>query len=206
MTPSLEVEESLEKWQQGLAARVMNKTIRALIVGAVQTRRAGGHGLTQILVNQTRMKIGVMYGDPTTVPCGLGQRFAAKAEIRFLSSKTEMRDEQYDTKNDVVAQPVREKISFKVTKNNTASMGVFEGDYLLVSRPDGRYEIGDFDDDEKYFKFAMHYLVTKEKGEGYVILGRSFPTQDALQQGLIDDRELRKEVRDFLFQKLVWGK
>lgn len=206
MTPSKEIEESMEKWQQGLAARITNKAMRSLVVGAVQTKRQGGHGLTQIYINQLRMKIGVLWGDPTTIPGGLGQRFTAKTEVRFLNSKSEMESVQYGAKDEVVKIPTREKIRFKITKNNTASMGTFEGDYLMVSRPDERYEIGDVDDDDRYFAMAMHYCVTKEKGAGYAVFGRSYPTQDALKNGLVVDRELRAEVRDYLFQKIVWGK
>ncbi len=77
LTPSVEIEQSSEKWQMGVAARLMNKAMRKW----VSAQNAGSLGrattCSVLLINQIRMKIGVIYGSPETSPGGKGLEFAA---------------------------------------------------------------------------------------------------------------------------------
>lgn len=119
MTPSKEVEESTEKWQQGLQARLVNKFCRKSQSTANAIAREYGRAPTQIWINQVRQKIGVMFGSNETVPGGMGQGFATSCEVKLwandfatdtfsISSKEKMES----------AKSVR--VNFKVNKNKTA--------------------------------------------------------------------------------------
>ena len=61
MVPKAELEGSMEDQQMGLQARVIGKGLRKL------TGILGKTGTTIILINQLRMKIGVMFGNPECV-------------------------------------------------------------------------------------------------------------------------------------------
>jgi len=121
LTPSKEVEESMEKWQQGLQARLVNKFVRKVQASANAVAREHGRLVTQVWINQVREKIGVMFGDPTTTPGGKGQGFATSVEMKMWSS-------QYETesvaelpgkeKDIVIAKSVR--VNFRCEKNKTA--------------------------------------------------------------------------------------
>ena len=64
LVPKDEIEGAMEDKQMGLQARLMSKALRKLtgIVGKTNT--------TVIFINQLRMKIGVMYGNPETTTGG----------------------------------------------------------------------------------------------------------------------------------------
>lgn len=87
LTPSVEIEESAEKWQMGVHARLMNKAMRKW----TSATHAGGfstfNSCSIILINQIRHKIGVIYGSPETSPGGKGIDFHASviAKIKRTS-------------------------------------------------------------------------------------------------------------------------
>jgi len=88
MTPTAEIEESTEDWQVGLAARLTNKAMRRWVASLnklSQENSAGGPCV--MCLNQMRVNIGVMYGDPRVLPCGKGQRFAASVIVYTKSPK-----------------------------------------------------------------------------------------------------------------------
>lgn len=87
MTPMTEIEESTENWQMGLAARLVNKAVRKWLSGLVQIRQRGEIGPVVLLLNQFRVKIGVQYGDPRTLPGGKGQEFCSSIIIYTHSQK-----------------------------------------------------------------------------------------------------------------------
>lgn len=121
MTPSKEVEESVEKWQQGLQARLVNKFVRKVQASSNSVAREYGRLVTQIWINQVREKIGVMFGDPTTTPGGKGQGFATSVEVKMWSSqynKESLAELAGKEKSMEIASDVR--INFRCEKNKTA--------------------------------------------------------------------------------------
>ena len=95
LLPKIEREEPMEKQQQGQAARLVNKAVRKMI-GAMRARRViYKWAPTVILVNQERIKIGVQWGDPSTIPGGEGQKFASSLilKMRALTVREDDRKE-----------------------------------------------------------------------------------------------------------------
>lgn len=76
--------QSLEKFDVGtsalLAKRICNKMCAAF---GVEHRR--GHYPTVVFINQTRFKIGVMFGDPETMPGGNAIKFNSSLTVRFYA-------------------------------------------------------------------------------------------------------------------------
>ena len=90
MTPTTEIEESTESWQMGLAARLINKAMRRWNASLNRmSQDADGAGPLLLCLNQFRLKIGVMYGDPRTLPGGKGQEFCSSIILYTKSPKIE---------------------------------------------------------------------------------------------------------------------
>ena len=75
LVPKAEIEGSMEDQQMGLQARLMSKALRKLtgIIGKTNT--------TVIFINQLRMKIGVMYGNPETTTGGNALKFYSSVRL-----------------------------------------------------------------------------------------------------------------------------
>ena len=76
-----ENEKSAEKETPGGQARLMGKMVRKSTVRLSQASRVG-RPTTLIWINQIRMKIGVMFGNPETLPGGQGQLFMTALRVR----------------------------------------------------------------------------------------------------------------------------
>lgn len=77
LTPKDELEaDSVGDALMGVQARMINRGLRVLKANNEQT--------LIILINQLRQKIGVMFGNPETLPGGLGQRYAAWQIVRVM--------------------------------------------------------------------------------------------------------------------------
>lgn len=124
--PSVELEKSTEKADMGTQAilikRCINKVVQTL---SIEGKR--NHFPAFIFVNQIRMKIGVMFGDPETMPGGLTFKFASSLTVRVYG------------KNEFVKEISSEIPAFKQTKMviKKAKVGVmgYEGEYSLCMLP-----------------------------------------------------------------------
>lgn len=75
LVPQAEITGEMGEFQIGLQARLMSQALRKLsgIISETKT--------IVIFLNQTRMKIGVLYGNPETTPGGLALKFYASVRI-----------------------------------------------------------------------------------------------------------------------------
>jgi recombination protein RecA len=75
LVPKAEIAGEMGEYQIGLQARLMSQALRKLsgIISKTKT--------VLIFINQTRMKIGAMYGNPETTPGGLALKFYASVRI-----------------------------------------------------------------------------------------------------------------------------
>jgi recombination protein RecA len=193
MTPSKEVEESVEKWQQGLQARLVNKFVRKVQASSNATAREYGRTPTQIWINQVRQKIGVMFGDPTTVPGGKGQGFATSVEVKLWASSYESGDDE--------RLKIAEKVvvNFKVQKNKTAPPKG-QGSYVLrLSGPKG----GSVDETKLIISLCEKYGQIEKSGAKWNLGMNSFKTKGALIQHLETDMIERERVRKYLLKRML---
>ncbi len=75
LTPKAEIEGEMGAQYMGLQARLMSQALRKL------TAIAAKSGTMIIFINQIRMQIGVMWGNPETTPGGRALRFYASVRI-----------------------------------------------------------------------------------------------------------------------------
>lgn len=77
LVPQAEIAGEMGEFQIGLQARLMSSALRKLSGIIAKTKTV------VIFLNQTRMKIGVMFGNPETTPGGLALKFYASVRIEL---------------------------------------------------------------------------------------------------------------------------
>ena len=77
LVPKAEIEGEMGDMQVGLQARLMSKALRKLTAAISKSKTC------VIFINQIRMKIGVMYGNPQTTPGGLALKFYSSVRIEI---------------------------------------------------------------------------------------------------------------------------
>jgi recombination protein RecA len=105
LVPQREIEGEMGEFQIGLQARLMSQALRKLsgIVSRTKT--------VVIFLNQTRMKIGIMFGNPETTPGGLALKFFASVRIDLR------RNAQIKRGDEIIGNRVKAKI----VKNKVAA-------------------------------------------------------------------------------------
>ena len=106
LTPKAELEGDMEASSVGVQARMMGKAMRKL------TALASKNKVTVIFINQLRMKVGVLFGNPETTPGGGALRFFAsmRLDIRRIGKVTD--------KNSVV---IGNRTRVKIVKNKLSA-------------------------------------------------------------------------------------
>lgn len=81
LTPRAEIEGEMGDAHMGLQARLMSQALRKLTAAISKSK------VSVIFINQIRMKIGVMYGNPETTPGGNALKFysSVRMDIRRVS-------------------------------------------------------------------------------------------------------------------------
>ncbi len=109
LTPRAEIEGTMGDQHMGLQARLMSQALRKLTAIVSKTN------CTVIFINQLRMKIGVMFGNPETTTGGNALKFYAsvRLDVRRIEKITEKGTEEGQ-------EIVGNRIRVKVVKNKVA--------------------------------------------------------------------------------------
>lgn len=111
LVPRAEIAGEMGQFQIGLQARLMSQALRKLsgIISKTKT--------IVVFLNQTRMKIGVMFGNPETTPGGLALKFYASVRIN-LRRAAQIKQGDNIIGNRVRAKIVKSKVAapFKVAE------------------------------------------------------------------------------------------
>ena len=111
LVPRAEISGEMGEFQIGLQARLMSQALRKLsgIISKTKT--------IVVFLNQTRMKIGIMFGNPETTPGGLALKFYASVRIDLRRiAQIKQRDEIIGSR--IKAKIVKNKVAppFKITE------------------------------------------------------------------------------------------
>ena len=111
LTPKAEIEGEMGEFKIGLQARLMSQALRKLSGIVSKTKTA------VIFLNQIRMKIGIMFGNPETTPGGLALKFYASVRID-LRKLAQIKHGEEIIGNRVKAKIVKNKVAapFKITE------------------------------------------------------------------------------------------
>ena len=156
----------------GLQARLMSQALRKL------TAIAAKSNTIVIFINQTRMKIGIMFGNPETTPGGLALKFYASVRIDIR------RIAQIKKGEEVIGN----RVKAKVVKNKVAPP-------FKIAEFDIMYGQG-ISYESDVLNTAVKYEVVKKAGASYSFgaekLGVGF---DNIREKLKEDRKLLDSIK-----------
>ena len=104
LVPKAEIDGSMEEQQMGLQARLMSKALRKLTAIVSKTNT------TVIFINQLRMKIGVMFGNPETTTGGNALKYYSSVRMEIRRTET-IKGEHSDLGNHVKVKVVKNKVA-----------------------------------------------------------------------------------------------
>lgn len=183
LTPQAEIDGDMGDSHMGLQARLMSQALRKL------TGILAKSNTTIIFINQIRMKIGVMFGNPETTTGGNALKFYAsvRMDVRKIESIGKNADEL--TGN---------RIRVKIVKNKVAPP--FKKCELDLMFGSGISKVGSLLD------AAVKCNLIEKSGAWYSYNGEKIgqgrdKTLDYLNQNQDFSKELEEKVREALFKK-----
>jgi recombination protein RecA len=180
LIPRAEIEGEMGDTHVGLQARLMSQAMRKL-TGAIAKSRT-----CVIFINQIRMKIGVMFGNPETTPGGNALKFYSSVRID-VRRVTTIKDGE---------NPVGNRVRARVVKNKTAPpFRKAEFDIMFDS---GISAVGDLLD------LAVENDLIAKQGAwfsyGDVRLGQG---RENSKQFLADNADLVEQLRAAILEKVL---
>ena len=175
LVPQAELDGEMGELQVGAQARMMSKAMRK-IAGIMNH-----YDCTAIFINQLRMKVGTVYGNPETTPGGFALKFYSSVRIEIRKSEA--------IKNG--AEVIGNKVNVKIVKNKVAAP--FRKCQLEITYGQGLSALSELID------LAVDYDIIKKSGSWYSYQG------DKIGQGKEASKEFLKsnpEIRDEIQKKI----
>lgn len=178
LVPKAEIAGEMGEFQIGLQARMMSQCCRKLAAIISKTKTS------VIFVNQTRMKIGVRYGDPTTTPGGLALKFYSSVRLKLARiAKIKQADEI-----------VGSRIRAKVVKNKVAAP--FKTAEFDIYYNEGISQLVDV------LKFALKQEVITRKGSYFKYKEKNLGQGvEASKNFLKENPKILKEIKKAIKEK-----
>jgi recombination protein RecA len=180
LIPKAEIEGEMGDSHVGLQARLMSQAMRKL-VGCISKSRT-----CVIFINQIRMKIGVMFGNPETTPGGNALKFysSVRVDIRRV---TTIKEAETAVGNRVRARVVKNKVAppFKTAEFDILfDRGIsYEGDVIDLA-----VETGIVDKQGSWLSYRDIRL-----GQG----------RDAAKNFLLENKDVTEEIRQAVITKAM---
>jgi len=179
LVPKAEIEGEMGDTHMGRQARLMSQALRKL------TAIVAKSNCTVIFINQIRMKIGVVFGNPETTTGGNALKFYASVRIEVRRSA------QIKKAEDIVGN----RMKAKIVKNKVAPP--FKTTEFDIMYNEGISASGDILDT------AVKYEVVEKKGNSFLFgeiklgVGR-----EQAKATLKDNEKLRKEITKAIYEKI----
>lgn len=194
------IDQPMDKIQVAGAAqhikRMCNKAQAAL-------RAAGKEGRpppTLLYINQTRYKIGVMFGNPETMPGGQTPKFQSSFTVRIWGKPL---------KDEAVSKhlPAKREIQTAIQKNRIQTCAQNAKWEMNLIAHNG-YAIGEADDWKIIKGYLEHFGLAMKSPNTYDLVlpegeVREFATQKELREALHTNQELMDYVRDAVIGKMI---
>jgi len=171
LTPQAEIEGDMGQSHMGLQARLMSQALRKLTAAIAKSNA------TVIFINQIRMKIGVVFGNPETTTGGNALKF-------YSSVRIEVRRAAQIKKGD---QVIGNRVKVKVVKNKVAPP--FQNTEFDIMYNQGISYEGDLID------LGVRFEVVKKAGAWFQYDGEKLGQgREAAKQFLRDNKKITKKI------------
>jgi len=187
LVPSAEDEKHMEEFTVGRGALITNKFFRKVSSATKRDLIESERPVLGIMINQYRMKIGVMHGDPRTTPGGLGKDYAysVRCEVK--------RDDWLEVGTGQEKRRVGQTIRVRTIKNKTypPQQTAYLDFYFADGGPvDG----GSYDTGKEIIALAILNGIVDRRGGWMYYKDRKWQGSQALIDSLREEIDLRDEI------------
>jgi len=198
LVPSAEDEKTMEEFTVGRGALITNKFFRKVSGATKRLMDGSERPVLGIMINQYRMKIGVMHGDPRTTPGGLGKDYAysIRCEVK--------RDEWIDVGTGENKRRVGQTIRVRTIKNKTfppqqtAYMDFYFAD-------GGEIDPGQYDSGKEIISMSLLNGVVERKGGWLYYNDRKWQGSINLLNSIREEVDLKEELTQSVMSSLRHG-
>jgi len=187
LVPSAEDEKHMEEFTVGRGALITNKFFRKVASATKRDLIESERPVLGIMINQYRMKIGVMHGDPRTTPGGLGKDYAysVRCEVK--------RDDWLEVGTGESKRRVGQTIRVRTIKNKTfpPQQTAYLDFYFAEG---GAIDAGGYDTGKEIVALSILNGIVERRG-GWMYYGdRKWQGAQALIDSLREEIDLREEL------------
>jgi len=188
MISTAELEKSASEASVANQARLLGNMFRKMVATTNAMGQNDGRRPTVWFTNQIRHKVGVMFGNPETVPGGFAQGFATSTETRMSPGKY---------KEDENKMPYAVLMKLRNEKNKTAPAKM-EAEYVLYVRDMEIKRAGQVADESYGVKIGRQLgLVDVGKGSaGTVCEGETFGGVSLLEKFWMENPDKYEKYKD----------
>mgnify|MGYP006278661145 CR=1 FL=1 len=187
LVPSAEDEKSMEEFTVGRGAMLTNKFFRKVAAATKRDLVQDERPVLGIMINQYRMKIGVMHGDPRTTPGGQGKDYAytVRCEVK--------RDEWLETGTGQDKRRIGQTIRVRTIKNKTYPPQ--QTAYLDFYFADGGpIDAGGYDSGKEIVALSILNGIVERRGGWMYYNENKWQGAQALIDSIREDIELKEEL------------
>jgi recombination protein RecA len=187
MVSSKEVGQSVETMDvQGISTLVKRLVNKFAIALSQESKR--GHDPAIIMINQTRFKIGVMFGDPETMPGGQTMKFLSSLTVRLYG------------KNKIDKNVDANKVIFKETKmvikKAKVPVNKVDTDYDLCMVAHGDLQVGQTNSFGTVKTMLQNAGLLVKHPKGWELQGVVYPKLEVLQEAYLSEPQFTVMLQD----------
>jgi recombination protein RecA len=188
LVPSAEDEKEMDEFTVGRGAQLMGKFFRKMEKAGKRDLLGGERPFIGLIINQWRMKIGVMYGDPRTTPGG-------EAKNYFFFTRIDVkRDEWIETGTGQEKRKVGQTIKFQTRKNKSAPPG--QTAYTDFYFDDGGgIDKGEYDYAKEIVALGILNKIITRAGAYYRYADRQWQGADAMLNSIREEVDLQETLQ-----------
>lgn len=198
LVPSAEDEKTMEEFTVGRGALITNKFFRKVMHATKRDLIESERPVLGIMINQYRMKIGVMHGDPRTTPGGLGKDYAysIRCEVK--------RDEWLEVGTGQDKRRVGQTIRVRTIKNKTYPPQ--QTAYLDFYFSDGGpVDAGSYDFGKEIVALSILNGIVERRGGWMYYNERKWQGSQALIDSIREEVDLKEELTKAVMDTLKTG-
>lgn len=188
LVPSAEDEKEMDEFTVGRGAQLMGKFFRKMEKAGKRDLLGGQRPFIGLIINQWRMKIGVMYGDPRTTPGG-------EAKNYFFFTRIDVkRDEWIEAGTGQEKKKVGQTIKFQTRKNKSAPPG--QTAYTDFYFDDGGgIDKGEYDYAKEIVALGILNKIITRAGAYYRYADRQWQGADAMLNSIREEVDLQETLQ-----------
>jgi recombination protein RecA len=187
LVPSAEDEKTMEEFTVGRGALITNKFFRKVASATRRDLIEEERPVLGLMINQYRMKIGVMHGDPRTTPGGLGKDYAysIRCEVK--------RDEWLEVGTGQEKRRIGQTIRVRTIKNKTfPPQQTAYLDFYFAGG--GAISEGEYDRGKEIVALGILNGIIERRGGWMYYADRKWQGAQALIDSLREEIDLSEEI------------